>query len=107
MTDWQTRLEALPGLSLILKHVHARRFSSNSYYGQYRGVFRTFDEAALSAPHTKPVGFSNEAYTREFANRREQIYSFDYPVLFWLASLLRQPIRLFDYGGHCGTHFYA
>ena len=107
MSDWQTRLETMPGLRAVLKRWHARRFPSDSYYGQYRGVFRTFDEAARSAPQTKPVGFSNEAYTQEFANRRDQVYSFDYPILFWLAPLLRQPIRLFDYGGHCGTHFYA
>jgi putative methyltransferase (TIGR04325 family) len=105
--DWQDRLETLPGLKALLKRRHARRFSSDSYYGQFRGVYRNFDEAVRSAPGTKPIGFSNEASAREFANRRTQIFSFDYPVLFWLAPFLRRPIRLFDYGGHCGTHFYA
>jgi putative methyltransferase (TIGR04325 family) len=100
-------LETLPGLRSILKHWHAKQFATNAYYSRFRGVFHNFDEAARSAPSTKPVGFSNEAYTREFAGRRNQIFSFDYPVLFWLAPLLRQPIRIFDYGGHCGTHFYA
>ena len=27
--------------------------------------------------------------------------------MFWLAPLLSSPVKLFDFGGHCGTHFYA
>ena len=28
-------------------------------------------------------------------------------MLFWLAPLLREGVRIFDFGGHVGMHFYA
>ena len=99
-------METWPLLRPVLERFYERRFARNGY-GSFRGVFSSFEEAGRSAPHNKPVGFATYDYAQEFADRRSRIFSFDYPVLFWLAPLLRNPIRLFDYGGHCGTHFYA
>lgn len=103
---WTARLETSPLLRPILESIYERRFG-RSGYGSFRGVFSSFEEAARSAPGNKPVGFATQDYAREFADRRSRIFSFDYPVLFWLAPLLQNPVKLFDYGGHCGTHFYA
>ena len=104
--DWTSRLEMWPLFRPVLERFYERRFAGTAY-GSFRGVFSSFEEACRSAPRNKPVGFETEDYAQEFADRRSRIFSFDYPVLFWLAPLLRSPIRLFDYGGHCGTHFYA
>jgi putative methyltransferase (TIGR04325 family) len=104
--DWMSRLESWPLIRPVLEHFYERRFA-RSGYGSFRGVFSSFEDAGRSAPHNKPIGFATQDYAQEFADRRSRIFSFDYPVLFWLAPLLRNPIRLFDYGGHCGTHFYA
>jgi len=104
--DWISRLETWPLLGSVLERLYERRFAGGAY-GSFRGVFSSFDEAGRTAPHNKPLGFATEDYAKEFADRRSRIFSFDYPVLFWLAPLLRNPIKLFDYGGHCGTHFYA
>lgn len=106
ITDWFSRLETWPGIRHVLKHFYERRFATNGY-GCFRGVFPSFAEAGRSAPSTKPLGFSTQDYAKEFADRRSKIFSFDYPILFWLAPFLRGPSRIFDYGGHCGTHFYA
>jgi putative methyltransferase (TIGR04325 family) len=89
----------------LLERLYEKRFAK--VYGCFRGVFTDFAEASRSAPRNKPLGFSNQDYAKEFAERRSQIFSFDYPILFWLTSILHGPMRLFDYGGHCGTHFYA
>lgn len=35
------------------------------------------------------------------------MYSFDYPVIFWLRSLLAPKTTVFDFGGHRGTLFYS
>lgn len=90
----------------LLQSFYERRFARKGY-GGFRGVFGSFEEAARSAPQNKPLGFSTQDYAEEFEDRRSRIFSFDYPVMFWLAPFLRGPARLFDYGGHCGTHFYA
>jgi putative methyltransferase (TIGR04325 family) len=104
--SWQTRLEAWPLVRPVLERIYEKRFAGNGY-GAFRGVFASFEEAERSAPNNKPLGFATQDYAEEFADRRSRIFSFDYPVMFWLAPLLRNPSRLFDYGGHCGTHFYA
>ncbi len=99
-------METWPLLRPVLERLYERRFARNGY-GSFRGVYSSFKEARESAPRNKPLGFATQDYAQEFADRRSKIFSFDYPVLFWLAPLLRTPIRLFDFGGHCGTHFYA
>jgi len=98
-------LETLPVLRPLLERLYEKRFAHE--YGCFRGVFTNFAEASRSAPRNKPLGFSTQDYAREFADRRSHIFSFDYPILFWLSRLVRGPVRLFDYGGHCGTHYYA
>jgi putative methyltransferase (TIGR04325 family) len=105
-SGWQTSLETWPILRPLLERFYEKRFARNGY-GAFRGVFVSFEEAERSAPKNKPLGFATQDYAEEFADRRSRIFSFDYPVMFWLAPLLSAPIRLFDFGGHCGTHFYA
>ncbi len=105
-SGWQTSLETWPILRPLLERFYEKRFARNGY-GAFRGVFASFEEAERSAPNNKPLGFATQDYAEEFADRRSRIFSFDYPVMFWLAPLLSGPIRLFDFGGHCGTHFYA
>jgi len=83
-----------------------KRFAATGF-GAFRGVFSGFEEARRSAPRDKPLGFDNQGYAQEYADRRTQIFSYDYPVLFWMAPLMRDPLKIFDFGGHCGTHFYA
>ncbi len=102
----QGRLENLPGLRPVLQAIHKKRFAATGF-GAFRGVFPSFEAARLSAPADKPLGFNNESYAREYADRRERIFDYDYPVLFWMTSLMRGPVRIFDFGGHCGTHFYG
>jgi putative methyltransferase (TIGR04325 family) len=99
-------METWPLVRPLLERVYEKRFSGNGY-GGFRGVFASFEEASRSAPKNKPLGFGTQDYAEEFADRRSRIFSFDYPVMFWLAPLLHRGARLFDYGGHCGTHFYA
>ena len=105
-TNWTSRLETWPVFRQVLQPFYERGFAGNNY-GSFRGVYSSFKQAEHAAPRTKPLGFATEDYAKEFADRHSRIFSFDYPVLFWLAPFLRTGIKLFDYGGHCGTHFYA
>jgi putative methyltransferase (TIGR04325 family) len=96
----------LPLLRPLLQKIHRESFARHGH-GAFLGVFSTFEEAARAAPSDKPLGFENQESANDFGERRSRIFSFDYPILFWLGPLLRSPVKLFDYGGHCGTHFYA
>jgi putative methyltransferase (TIGR04325 family) len=100
------RLKNMPPLRPVLEVLYERRFTHEGT-GCFRGVFPTFAEADASAPSTKPRGFDHSQYALEFADRRSRIFSFDYPMLFWLGKILRPRFSIFDYGGHLGTHFYA
>ena len=96
----------MPPWRSVLESLYERRFAHEAT-GCFRGVFRSFAEADMSAPKTKPHGFNHVRYAREFEDRRKRIFSFDYPMLFWLSRCLCQARVIFDHGGHLGTHFYA
>jgi putative methyltransferase (TIGR04325 family) len=93
-----------------------RRFVGSGY-GGYWGVFASFEEAARFAPDTKPLGYNNPDLAAEYQAMLEDqrwehgnglIRTFDYPVMFWLSVLLREPVRtVFDFGGNVGVHFYG
>jgi putative methyltransferase (TIGR04325 family) len=99
-------LQRMPILRPLLMQIYERRFSRNCR-GCFRGVYNSFGEANLSAPENKPLGFNCPEYAQEFRDRLNKVFSFDYPMLFWLKCLLAEGSRIFDYGGHAGTHFYA
>jgi putative methyltransferase (TIGR04325 family) len=90
----------------ILDRIHKVRFAHSVAPG-FRGVFPDFESANRAAPKTKPLGFNCSEYAEEFKDRLEAIYSYDYPMLFWLERILRSNSFVFDFGGHIGVHFYA
>ena len=65
------------------------------------------DDARASAPTTKGLGYDQPGPASMYRNRMESVFHTDYPVLFWLKSLIRPNIRIFDLGGHVGVSFYA
>jgi putative methyltransferase (TIGR04325 family) len=99
-------LERTPVLRSLGEHLYERRFSGD-LFGSFRGVFANFSQARQSAPSTKSVGFNSAACAQQFQERRHHVYSFDYPVLFWLRCLLRENPAIFDLGGHVGIQFYS
>ena len=86
------------------------QFSGNCY-ASFRGVYNSFDEAILSAPKTKPIGYDDLDLALDYkSSLPDQIASYDYPVLFWLRKILDQnssPPTIFDFGGNVGTHYYT
>ena len=71
----------------------------------FRGVFDSFEAALASAPETKKTGFDVPEFEGYFDNRREQLFLYDYPMLFWLDKILDENFRIFDVGGNTGVHF--
>ena len=102
----QQRIETIPVLRILLEILYRKRFSGIAW-GTFHGVYQNFEEANRAAPQTKPLGFNNAAYGQEFEDRLSRALSFDYPVMFWLGRLIEPGTKVFDYGGHRGTNFYA
>jgi len=97
-------------LSLRLQQaLYEDRFAGDCY-GCSRGVYSSLEEAIRSAPDTKQVGFDHEHLAKEYVaavTASLSVRSYDYPVLFWLDKLLSEGIRVLDFGGNAGKHFYA
>lgn len=87
---------------------YEREFAQNRDGNLFRGVFATFEEAAASAPGTRPLGYDNPASAAMYLDRTRRVHSTDYPVMFWLARLFGEGrARLYELGGHIGVSYYA
>jgi putative methyltransferase (TIGR04325 family) len=100
----------LQGYLWLQKLRYERRFAGDCY-GCFLGVFETFEEAILSAPRTKEIGYDNPELAQEYKRKAElsnTIQSVDYPALFWLISIFgTDDVKaVFDFGGNVGQHFY-
>ncbi len=86
-----------------------RLFESATGLALWRGVYASFAEAEAAAPRTRPVGYDNPAPAQMYrGDYLERVFPRDYPLLFWLRRLLAGGARrVFDFGGHVGTKFYA
>jgi putative methyltransferase (TIGR04325 family) len=100
-------LGRVPVLRYLLERRYERLFASRPPFNLYRGVFRTFDEARRSAPDRLRVGYDRTEAGRMYDARLNRVFPADYPMLFWLARLLRPGVSIFDLGGHVGIAYYA
>ena len=102
------KLGDMPGLHQWLSSRYDRRFADNTSENLFRGVFTTFEEAAASAPRTRPIGYDNPDSALMYRDRLKHLFPTDYPVLFWLQHLFGQgQVRIFELGGHIGVSYYA
>lgn len=91
----------------LIQAIRRRRFFKKGTGNFYAGVYRTFDEAKRSIPPRQTQGFDNETAAGFYRERLEKVFPADYPALFWLHPLIRDGVRIFDFGGHVGLHFYS
>jgi putative methyltransferase (TIGR04325 family) len=83
-----------------------RKFESDCY-SCFRGVYKTFEEAYASAPKDNKIGFNIPEIATSFSERVSKINSYDYPMIFWLQSVLKNNSIVLDFGGNIGVHFYS
>lgn len=102
------RVAGLPGLRYYFMRRYEAQFTANRDANLFRGVFDTFEAAEQSAPATRPLGYDNANAAAMYLDRTRQIYSTDFPVMFWLQRLFADGSRsVFDLGGHVGVSYYA
>lgn len=84
-----------------------RQFLSEEGFGAYFGLFDSFAAARAWLP-TNP-GFNLGALAAEYVNvRTQQVFEYDYPVMWWLARALGAGARrILDIGGSVGVHYHA
>ncbi|MDV2998475.1 MAG: hypothetical protein N5P05_000081 [Chroococcopsis gigantea SAG 12.99] len=105
----------LKNLKLKIKNVLTTAPIISDYYNYwafsrtpnaYRGVFSTFTEAERAISERKRCGYDQAGYfsiaaVGEFNPK-------DYPIIFWLQSVLTPKATIFDFGGRLGeTSYYA
>lgn len=103
----KNRVNAIPVVRALREFNYERQFSGECY-GNFRGVFETFEEAILSAPKTKKIGYNQPDLAEEYKKNLEKykIKNYDYPVLFWLKEIIEKSSIIFDFGGNIGIHYY-
>jgi putative methyltransferase (TIGR04325 family) len=91
----------------------ASLFPTKAGYSYFKGVYETFEQAIENAPQNKFIGYDNEALAQEYKDELKisiKVRTYDYPILFWLKSIFSQDtleLKVFDFGGNVGTHFYS
>ena len=100
-------LKTLPGILELRKLKYELAFRTHKNVNYFRGVYKNFDEAKKKAPRTKPLGYDHEDAAKMYRERCRQIFSTDYPVLYWMRRLQDRIRSVFDFGGHVGIHYYS
>ena len=96
-------LKSKPPILNWRKQRYERSFAIST--NTFRGIFETFDEAIASAPNTKAKGFDVPEFEGYYDDRRNALFLYDYPILFWLNRLLHKNFKIFDIGGNTGVHY--
>lgn len=72
----------------------------------FSGVYPTYAAAFAAIPATHRAGH-NSTEAAQFLDTKSSIRPSDYPVLFWLARLLPENPRVFDFGGNTGVSYFS
>ncbi|MGJ7498584.1 methyltransferase, TIGR04325 family [Variovorax sp. RT4R15] len=84
-----------------------RQFLSKDGHGSHFGVFDDFKAARAWLPRSP--AFDQAALAAEYVDvRSKKVFSYDYPVMWWLDRALRDgATSVLDIGGSVGVHYYA
>jgi len=100
------RIKQLPPVIALRERRYERAFATTAV-NSFRGVYQSFEQALATAPETKSKGFDIKEFEGYFDNRRDKLFLYDYPFLYWLCNVLRPDSYIFDVGGNTGVHFIA
>ncbi|WP_454289058.1 methyltransferase, TIGR04325 family [Rhizobium arsenicireducens] len=97
------------GQSLLpLRVMRGRLRYLTPFSRRFTGAYSSFEEAAVAAAgRGSLVGFDHEEIATFAFEQMCRVMPWDYPVLFWLRTLLDEIDTLVDAGGHMGTKYRA
>ena len=73
----------------------------------FSGVYETSDDALAAIPTGVLLGHDHREIAARHASETDRLQPSDYPVLFWLKSILQEDSSVFDLGGALGVAFYT
>ena len=88
-------------------------FSWRKRFSGFRGVYENFEQASNIIVE-KNIGYDNnetvERYLTNFDKNNNKISETEYPLFFWLASIvlneMQRKLKIFDFGGNFGGHYF-
>lgn len=101
------RLAGSPGIRDLRKRRFDAHFANNKGLNLFRGVYRSFEEAAEAIPQSQRAGYDSEQAAELYTDWVD-VFDYDYPAMFWLQRTLLEGMRhIFDLGGNVGIKYYA
>ncbi len=74
---------------------------------RFTGAYVSYDAALAAARRQSLAGYDHDEIATVAFTKMCQLAPWDYPVLFWISSLLPDIDGLVDAGGHMGTKYRA
>lgn len=107
MPDIINLLKNFYPIQSILRKRGMRMYLSKRGLGYHYGSFDSFAQARAWLPKTPEFSFPD--FVNEYIDERShRVYSFDYPVMFWLRGALEAGASsVLDIGGSVGNQYYA
>lgn len=108
--SWVNNLEdRIPTLRAWHRFEYEQHFErlSPSNERLFSGVYRTREEALRAIPPASLVGYDHPQAASRHLSEVGVIRPSDYPVLFWLRTLLTDRASIFEFGGGAGVAFYG
>lgn len=95
-------------LAKLIKHIkYLKAFKTAKGIGGFAGIYESYEKAEKAAKTLGRTNYNHEAvanwYADNLANHKMELK--DYPVLYWLKSIITEKGVVFDVGGNLGNHF--
>lgn len=104
----KTSMAGLGQSLLPLRAMRGRLRYLTPFSRRFTGAYSSFEEAAIAASEKGSlVGFDHEEIAPFAFEQMCTVMPWDYPILFWLRTLLEEIDTLVDAGGHMGTKYRA
>ncbi|MEO6991454.1 MAG: methyltransferase, TIGR04325 family [Candidatus Baltobacteraceae bacterium] len=98
----------VPMLGSAVEHAYNWYFNrARGHVRLFRGVYANFAAALAAIPPGQLTSFDNAPSAERVLAEWLAVYPSDYPVMFWLAKLLRDHRFVFDWGGNVGLKYFA
>lgn len=105
IANLETKLPVLREWHRFEYQIHFSRTTGKAR--MFSGVYDTLEAAKAAIPKNTPVGYEHLDAADRHVSEIGHVWPSDYPVLFWLRSLLPEIREVFDLGGAVGRLFYA
>jgi putative methyltransferase (TIGR04325 family) len=100
--------ERVPFVRAWHRFEYQRHFAEESPAARmFAGVYQGFEAALEAIPKGARIGHDHAEVADRHTSEIGHVWPSDYPTLFWLATLMKQDMCIFDLGGSTGLLYYS